>query len=82
MRFIKEIENKYCRTQLFNFNNKYVIKFEVENLEQIYKFSEQDIINHSDLENLLTDTFMARVIDRFRQMNADYDDIMDQLDAI
>jgi hypothetical protein len=82
MRFRKEIENKYCRTQLFNFNNKYVIKFEVENLEQIYKFSEQDIINHDELENLLTDTFMARVIDRFRQMNADYDDIMDQLDAI
>jgi hypothetical protein len=80
MRFVKNIENDYCAATLFSANNKYIIKFEAGNLEQIYKVSELDVSGEDDVEEMLGDTFMKKVMQRFQDMHQDFDDILDSID--
>lgn len=65
---------------LFSFNNKFIIKFEAGNLEQIYKVSELDVSSEEDIEEMLGDTFMKNVMERFRLMSEDLDLILDSID--
>ncbi|MGL4632814.1 MAG: hypothetical protein ACRCVT_16540 [Leadbetterella sp.] len=81
MRFIKEIDNSYCKTQLYSFNNKYVLKFELNNMEQIYKFSEQDVMKETDIEENLKDEFYENVIQRFQTMSVDQQNMLNAIDS-
>lgn len=80
MRLVKKIDNDYCNVNLYTANNKYIIQFEVGNLEQIYKVSELDVSGEDDIDEMLGDTFMKKVMDRFRQMDEDFDLILDSID--
>ncbi len=80
MRLIKDIENDYCKATLYSFNNKYIIKFEAGNLEQIFKVSELDVSGQDDIEEMLGDTFMKKVMERFKDMYEDFDLILDSVD--
>ena len=72
MRFVKDIPNNYCKTSLYVFNNKYIIKFEAGLLEQVYKVSEMDVTGQDEVEEMLNDVFYARVIQRFKEMADDF----------
>jgi hypothetical protein len=80
MRFIKKIENDYVPAELFSFNNKYIIRFEVGLLEQIYKVSELDISGEDEIDEMLGETFLKKVSERFRSMQEDFDEILDSAD--
>ena len=80
MRLVKNIENDFCVAHLYSFNNKYIIKFEAGNLEQIYKVSELDVSGEEDIEEMLGDTFMKKVMRRFNEMNEDFEEILDSID--
>jgi hypothetical protein len=80
MRLVKKIDNDYCNVNLYTANNKYIIQFEVGNLEQIYKVSELDVSGEDDIEEMLGDTFMKKVMDRFKEMYEDFDLILDSID--
>ena len=80
MRYIKDIDNEYCKTQLYSFNNKYIIKFEAGMFEQIYKVSEYDVSGEEDIEEMLGDGFYKNVIKRFKEMQEDFDNIIDSVD--
>ncbi|UBM59468.1 hypothetical protein LAG90_02200 [Marinilongibacter aquaticus] len=76
MRFIKDLPNSYCKTSLYSFNNKYIIKFEAGLLEQVYKISELDVTGQEEVEEMLTDAFYSRVIDRFKAMAEDFSKLL------
>ncbi|MCA0362781.1 MAG: hypothetical protein U0V04_01395 [Spirosomataceae bacterium] len=80
MRFIKKIPNDFCIAELYFFNNKYVIKFEIGLLEQIYKVSELDVSGEEEIDEMLGDSFMKKVMKRFEQMQEDFDEILDSAD--
>ena len=69
MRVIKEITKPNYRITIFNWNGKYLIKFEQGDLEQTFKISEFDVINEEEVFNLLTDDFNNDVIRNFKSMN-------------
>ncbi len=80
MRYIKDIPNEYCKTSLYSFNNKFIIKFEAGMYEQIYKVSELDVSGEEDIEEMLGDTFFKKVIERFKAMQEDFETIIDVID--
>ncbi len=80
MRYIKDIENDYCKTQLYAFNNKYILKFEAGMYEQIFKVSEYEVSGEDDIEEMLGDSFYQKVILRFKDMEADFETIIDSVD--
>ena len=69
MRVINEINKPGYRITVFNWNAKYLIKFEQGDLEQTFKISELDVINEEDIYSLLTDEFNNDVIRNFKSMN-------------
>lgn len=77
MRFVKDIPNSYCKTSLYAFNNKYIIKFEAGLLEQVYKVSEMDVSGDAEVLEMLTDAFYANVIQRFKDMAEDFNKLLE-----
>ena len=80
MRFVKNIENDFCKAELYSFNNKFIIKFEAGMLEQIYKVSELDVSGEDDIDEMMGEGFLKKVVERFKQMQEDFDEIIDSVD--
>lgn len=72
MHFIKEIPHPNMRISLFEWNSKYILKFETPQLEQSYKFSVLDVGGQKEIEELATSSsFQTFVITTFQQMYAE-----------
>ena len=72
MHFIKEIPHDSMRISLFEWNSKYILKFETPELEQSFKFSIMDFSNQKEIEELATSSsFQTFVISTFQQMYAE-----------
>ena len=72
MHFIKEIPHEKMRISLFEWNSKYILKFETPQLEQSYKFSVLDFSGQNEIEELATSSsFQTFVINTFQQMYAE-----------
>ncbi|MBP6056010.1 MAG: hypothetical protein KA527_10235 [Cytophagaceae bacterium] len=72
MHFIKEIPHPNMRITLFEWNSKYILKFETPQLEQSYKFSVLDVGGQKEIEELATSSsFQTFVITTFQQMYAE-----------
>jgi hypothetical protein len=76
MRFIKEIPNDYCKTSLYSFNNKYIIKFEAGLMEQAFKVSEMDVSGQEEVEEMINEDFLTKVVERFKGMQADFEEAL------
>ena len=69
MHFIKEIPNNSMRISLFEWNSKYILKFETTDLEQSFKFSIMDFSNQKEIEELATSSsFQNTIIQNFKNM--------------
>ena len=65
---------------VFHWNNKYLIKFELADLEQTYKIRETDIVGEPDIQTLLADAvFMQQVADTFSAMKSNLNRAVGQL---
>lgn len=72
MHFIKEIPHEKMRISLFEWNSKYILKFETPQLEQSYKFSVLDFSGQNEIEELASSSsFQTFVISTFQQMYAE-----------
>jgi hypothetical protein len=72
MHFIKEIPHESVRISLFEWNSKYIVKFETPQLEQSYKFSVLDFGSQKEIEELaISSSFMDFVIQTFTNMYAE-----------
>jgi hypothetical protein len=71
MKVIRQIFHESCQITLFWWNQKYLLKFENNNLEQTYKISELDFLEEEVLQILNNKEFMQKVLERFKQMQTD-----------
>lgn len=74
MRVVREINKPNVKITIFNWNGKFLIKFEQGYLEQTYKVDELDLISEGDLDNFLTAEFINAISLQFKTMN----DILDK----
>ncbi len=72
MRVIDEIPHELFKITIFSYNAKYILKFELDNFEQVYKVSEGDIAGVADLKNMVNETFLDEVFESFLAMRASF----------
>ncbi|ARK12421.1 hypothetical protein [Fibrivirga algicola] len=80
MRYLKDIAHSQLKISLYAWNSKYIIKIEAGPYEQTYKVAEFDLTGPDDVEELLTETFLATVAARFQEMDADWTASLNNLD--
>ncbi|HRG58755.1 MAG TPA: hypothetical protein PK323_07315 [Bacteroidia bacterium] len=70
MRVIGEIPHNEMKITLFYMNQKFLVKFELNGLEQIYKISEFDYIIKTveEVKSAITQDFIHRVSLMFDEM--------------
>ncbi|GAB3648029.1 hypothetical protein GCM10028791_11110 [Echinicola sediminis] len=69
MRVLREFTQKDIRISIFNWNNKYLIKYEQGMIEQTFKVNEMDVIEESDLDVFFSESFLENVQKRFDDMH-------------
>ncbi|MDO6438504.1 hypothetical protein Q4534_13865 [Cyclobacterium sp. 1_MG-2023] len=69
MRVVNELVKEGIRISLFEWNNKYILKFELGNMEQTFKVPSMDVLEESDLEDLMRGNFFEEVKKRFDEMH-------------
>jgi hypothetical protein len=76
MYFIGEISGSSpdLKISLYKWNGKYFVKFETADLEQVYKISEMEA-SESEIREMITESFIQKVILRFREMYADVSEL-------
>lgn len=79
MRVVKEILKSACKITIFEWNEKYLIKLEQDNLEQTFKIDKYEIVNEGQLEGLLSEEFMERAMKRFHEMAMTLSESVDNL---
>jgi hypothetical protein len=83
MRVIGEIEHPRLRISLFYWNDKYVLKMEKGNLEQVYKVSILDLPPTAEAENLaffskwISPDFLKNIEARFKEMEKEFQELID-----
>ncbi|MCX6194545.1 MAG: hypothetical protein NTX34_08715 [Cytophagales bacterium] len=72
MHFIKEIVHPQMRISLFEWNSKYIVKFETPQLEQSYKYSVMDFSSLKEIEELVSSSsYQDFVLQTFKNMYAE-----------
>jgi hypothetical protein len=74
MRLIKEIPHTRYLIQVHEYNSKYLLKITLDSYEQIFKFdidSGLQLDDLDDLDDLLSEDFLANCLTRFISMRAD-----------
>ncbi len=75
MRVIGELPNDYCKISLFQWNEKYLVKFELGLYEQTYKIDEYEVADVEELKSLISEEFIKKVMQRFDEMHTDWGEI-------
>ncbi|MEQ9439048.1 MAG: hypothetical protein RIG62_08360 [Cyclobacteriaceae bacterium] len=70
MRVVGEIPHPQCKITIFYWNNKYLIKLERGWVEQTYKVPELEITGEGDVQKMVNEDFLAKVIGLFDTMEA------------
>ena len=69
MRIVGYLDTQGYKTTVFKNNNRLIVKFEADNLEQTFKFpASAQLQTLRDIELLLTPVFYHRVVQRFKEM--------------
>lgn len=68
MRVVNEFLKDGIRISVLNWNNKYLMKYELGPMEQTFKIPETDILEEKDLEVFSEGEFFGLVKDRFKEM--------------
>ena len=72
MRVVAEIPHPTTKITVFSWNGRYLVKFEYGLLEQTYKVSEMDLTSEADIEAIISEEFIAKVMARFKDMEKDF----------
>jgi hypothetical protein len=73
MKFIKKILNVDVDISLYEWNQKYMVKFELGGMEQTYKISQFEIDSREEVDRAISTEFIQKVIHRFGEMQEDWD---------
>lgn len=72
MRVVKEIPHEKYKIQIFQYNNKYILKIELGQFEQTYKIGETDVFGLEDVERMITEELLTNTLHRFVEMRNDW----------
>ena len=72
MRLVKEIPHDRYKIQIFNYNEKFILKIELDQFEQSFKISETDVSGIRDVENMITNELLQNTLKRFVEMRTDW----------
>lgn len=81
MRVVKEIPHPELKITIFQWNNRYLIKFEAGLLEQTYKVPEYDVSSEEQLLEIVSSEFLKNVITVFHSMNQHLNDAVTKSEA-
>lgn len=73
MRWIKDIPHERYKIQIHNYNNKYIVKIELGQFEQVYKISEMDVASLDELERMISQELLSNALKRFVDMRSDWE---------
>lgn len=68
MRIIKQIPHQFCRISIMAMNDKYIVKFELGDYEQIYKYETEDIGSVEALVSYFTSAKIDAIVALFFNM--------------
>jgi len=69
MRVVKELSVGSIRITVFNWNNKYLVKYEQGMVEQTYKISELDLLEEDELKFFFEEKWLEKVGKKFEEMH-------------
>lgn len=72
VRLVKEIPHDRYKIQIFNYNEKFILKIELDQFEQSFKISETDVSGIGDVENMITNELLQNTLKRFVEMRTDW----------
>lgn len=72
MRVVDEIPHELFKITIFSWNAKYIIKFELDNFEQVYKISEDAVSGLAEIKNIVNEAFLDEVFEHFISMRASF----------
>ena len=68
MRIIDSIPHQSMTISIFQMNDKYQVKFEAGPMEQIFKFSVEEVRGVENLKKLMNENFIEKTRLRFNEM--------------
>ena len=79
MRVVKEFSKDAIRISVLNWNNKYLMKYELGPMEQTFKIPETDISEEADLNLFTEGIFFESVKERFKEMGESFQKQLENL---
>jgi len=68
MRVIGSIPHPKLSISIFSMNEKYQIRFEAGNMEQIFKIAHSEVNGIEGIKKMVDDEFLEKVMIRFNEM--------------
>ncbi len=68
MRVAGTIPHPKLLITVFQMNEKFIVKFEAGGMEQVVKFTQEEMKSVEEIKEKLDDVFLKAVVDRFNQM--------------
>ena len=68
MRIIDSIPHQRMTISIFQMNDKYLVKFEAGPMEQVFKFSVEELRSLEKLKELVNENFIEKTYLRFNDM--------------
>jgi len=65
-------------TTVFQMNDKYVVKFEAGSMEQTFKFDQSSVSGLEEIDRMLNEEFVKKVILRFNEMYLSFEALKDK----
>lgn len=78
MRQVGEIAHPECKITIFSWNNRYLVKFERDHLEQTFKIGQFDVAGDEALKKIVDPEFIKSTLERFDVMEKSWSDAVDR----
>lgn len=79
MRIVGNIPHRDLTITVFSMNEKYVIKFEAGQMEQVFKVSQAEVSGIAGIQKMLNEEFMSKVLARFNEMFLSFEEAKEKL---
>ncbi len=76
MRLVAQIPHPACRISILSWNAKYLLKFEMGQLEQTFKVDEGDAGDLESFKNKISPQFINAVLTTFQQLDEEFNKII------
>lgn len=74
MRIVKQIPHDQFKITIFSWNDKYLLKLEIGQFEQVYKVRHTDVDGLDDLVECIDTCFLQEAMEQFKGMRSSFSD--------